>query len=105
MIVLHDGTLDDILLNFRRLLSAFEDQEDERHQEVLLLTEVLLVLHLCHLEGIHGDGMFLGITDIDTTEITADALIRVARVDNHHIGVLLEILAHHRIHEKALTTT
>ena len=86
-------------------MTALEDEKYQRHQEVLLLTEVLEVLRLSHLEGIHGDGLFLAIRDICSTEIAAQSLITVTCIDNHHIGILLVILTHDCVHEERLTAT
>lgn len=51
--VLYDGLVYDGVLKLRGQLVALEDEEDEVLQEVLLLAEVLLVLHVCYLERVH----------------------------------------------------
>ncbi len=102
-VVLYDGLVDDGLLNLRGLLGALEDKEDKALQEVLLLSEVLGVLLLRDLEGVHGDGTLLAVADIDTAEIAADTLIAVACIDDDDIGVLLVILADNGIHKETFS--
>ena len=97
IIVLVQHGIDDGVLQLLCRLVTLEDLEDERLQKILLLSEVLLILHITDLERIHRDRMFLAVRDIRAVEIAADALIRVARIDHHDIGVLLNELAHHGI--------
>jgi hypothetical protein len=105
LIVLHDGLVDDLVLYLRRSLAALEDEEDERLEEVLLLAEVLTILDVRDLERVHGDGMFLTVGDVSAFEIAAYTLVRVTRIDHHHVGVLLQELADDTVHVEALTAS
>ena len=98
LVIFHDGLIDDFVLNLRGWLITLEDQEDKRFEEVLLLTEILLILLRRNLERIHGDGMFLGVRDIGTMEGAAYPLIGITRINHHNVRVLFQQLAHHAVH-------
>ena len=53
-------------------------------------------------EGVHRDGFLLGIADILAAEVFAQSLVRVTRIDHHHIRTLFVQLAHDRVHMKTL---
>ena len=46
--------------------------------------------------------MLLGIGDIGATEVAADALVTVACIYHHNIGVLLQKLSYDTVHVEAL---
>ena len=71
----------------------------------MVVGQVLLILYVTHLKRIHRDRMLLAVTDIRAVEIAADSLIRVTCINHHHIGTLLNQLAHHGIGRKTLTAT
>ena len=102
VIVVVQHGVDDGVLQLFGGLAAFKNLEDERFEEVFLLSEVLAIFHVADLEGVHRDGMFLAVTDIRAMEVAADTFIRVAGIDQHDIGVLLYQLAHHGIRRKTL---
>ena len=104
-IILHDGLVDDGLFQHRWLAGSLIYLEDKVLQEVFLLSEVLLILHLGYLERIHGDRLFLGVGNVGSPEVAADSLIAVTGIYNHNICVLLIILSHHRVHEEALSAS
>ena len=64
------------------------DEEDEGFKEVLLLSEVIVILLTGNLERIHGDWPFLGVGDIGSLIVSADSFIGVTCIDQHNVGVL-----------------
>ena len=105
IIILVQHGINDGVLQLLGCFITLKNLEDERLQEVFLLSEVLLILHITHLEGIHRNRMLLAVRDVSAMEIATDTLIRVTRVNHHHIGTLLNQLAHHGIGRKALSAT
>ena len=87
-VIFHDGLVDEHVLNLAWEVVTFEYQEYQRLQEVLLLPEVQVILFLCYLERIHGDGLLLGIGYVSTFIIATDTFIRVARINHNHIRIL-----------------
>ena len=100
IVILHDGLVDYHVLYLAGESVALEDEEHQRFEEVLLLAEVQPVLLRRDLEGVHGDGLLLGIGDVRAAVVAADALVGVARVHHDHIRLLLQQLADDRIHMK-----
>ena len=98
IVILHDGLVDYHVLYLAGEGVALEDEEHQRFEEVLLLAEVQPVLLRRDLEGVHGDGLLLGIGDVRAAVVAADALVGVARVHHDHIRLLLQQLADDRIH-------
>ena len=98
VVILHDGLVDYHVLYLAGERAALEDEEHQRFEEVLLLAEVQPVFLLRDLEGVHGDGLLLGIGDVRAAVVAADALIGVARVHHDHIRLLLQQLADDRVH-------
>ena len=88
-IVFHDGLVNEHVLNLAWKVVTLEYQEYQRLQEVLLLPEVQVILFLCDLEGVHGNRFLFGIGYVSTFIIATDTFIRVARIDHHHIRLLL----------------
>ena len=70
LIVFSDDLTNQGLFNSRSRLLTLIDKDNERHQEVNLLLEILLIFLLSDLEGIHGDGFLLGIGDIGSIKIS-----------------------------------
>ena len=101
---LDDGLVDDGFLNLRDRIGTLEDKEDKGLQEVLLLTEILTVLGLGDLEGVHGDGMLLAVGDIDTAEIAVETFVAVTGIDNDKVGILLVELTTDGVHKETLAT-
>ena len=87
-VIFHDGLVDEHVLNLAWEVVTFEYQEYQRLQEVLLLPEVQVILFLCYLERIHGDGLLFGIGYVSALIIAADSFIRVARINHNHICIL-----------------
>ena len=98
LVVLYNGLVDDLVLNFRGCLATLEDEEDERFEEVLLLTEVLGILGVRNLERVHRDGLLLRVGDVSTFEIAAYTIVRVSCIDHHNVSVLLQELADDAVH-------
>ena len=46
--------------------------------------------------------MLFGIGDIRAMEIVTDSLVRIPRIDHHHIRVLLQQLSHYGVHVERL---
>ena len=105
VVILHDGLVDYHVLNFAGEGVALENEEHQRFEEVLLLAEVQSVFLRRDIEGVHGDGLLLGIGDVRATVVAADALIGVARVHHDHIRLLLQQLADDRVHMKRLAAS
>ena len=105
LVILEDHLVQNGFLYLAVLAVALVDKEDKALDEVLLLVEVLLILLARHFEGVHADGMLLGVGDIDTALDLTEHLIAVADIDDDNIGVLLEELAHDSVHEEALTAS
>ena len=97
--------IDNGIFNLCGIICSLEKLKDKTFQEVLLLAKILLILQLCYLEGIHRDGLFLAVGNVGSLKIVADSLIAVARIHDDHICILLIILSHHGIHEKALAAS
>lgn len=79
-------------------LVAFEDVENEGLQEIDLFFEVLMVLYIRDPERIHGDRVLFGVGYVCSVVIAADALVRVARVNHHHICILFQQLTDYAVH-------
>ena len=97
-VVFHDGLVDEHVLNLTWKVVAFEYQEYQRLQEVLLFPEVQVILFLCYLERIHGDRLLLGIGYVSTFIVTADTFIGITRINHDHIRLLLQQLSDHAVH-------
>ena len=104
IIILIQHGINDGVLQFLGGFVTLENLEDEGLQEVFLLSEVLLILHITDLERVHRDRMLLAVADVGAMEIATDTFIRVTGINHHHIGVLLNQLAHDSIRRKALST-
>ena len=98
VVILHEGLVDYHVLYLVGEGVALEDEEHQRFEEVLLLAEVQSVFLRRDLEGVHGDGLLLGIGDVRAVVIAADALVGVARVHHDHIRLLFQQLADDRVH-------
>ena len=93
LIVFVDDLLDELVLGLcHRSLTAFPYQHDEVFQKSQLLDIPFLSLYL---KGIHRDGMLFSIGYVFATEIFAQSLVGVSRIDQHDVGVLLMGLAYH----------
>ena len=103
-VVFHDGLVDEHVLNLAREVISFEYQEYQRLQEVLLFPEVQVILFLCYLERIHGDGLLFGVRDIRSLVAATDTFIRVTRINHNHICFLLQQLSDHAVHVETLAT-
>ena len=100
LIVFVDDLLDELVLGLcHRSLTAFPYQHDEVFQKSQLLDIPFLSLYL---KGIHRDGMLFSIGYVFATEIFAQSLVGVSRIDQHDVGVLLMGLAYHGIDVKTL---
>ena len=102
LVVFHDDLIDHQFLHVIRCLLTNVDKEDKSFEEVLLLTEIVLILLMGNLEGVHGDWPFLGIGDVGTMIVTADTFVGVTCINQYNIGVLYEQLANHAVHMKRL---
>ena len=102
LVILHDGLVYQHVLNLGRERIAFEYQEYQRFQEVLLLPEVQVIFLFRYLEGIHGNGLLLGVADISALVVTTDAFIGVSGIYHDHIGLLFQQLADNAVHVEAL---
>lgn len=100
-VVFHDGLVNEHVLNLTWKVVSFEYQEYQRLQEILLFPEVQVILFLCYLERIHGDGLLLGIGYVSALVVTADTFIGVARINHNHIRLLLQQLSDHAVHVEA----
>ena len=98
LIVFYDDLIDHQFLYVIRHFLTNIDKEDQGFEEVLLLTEVILILLTGNLEGIHGDRSLFGIRDIGAMIVTADTLIGVTRINKHNICVLNKQLANYTVH-------
>ena len=86
------------VLYLRGSLAALKDEEYERLEEVLLLSEVLGVLGVRNLERVHRDGLLLRVRDVSTFEISTYTLVAVAGIYHHNVGILLQQLADDAVH-------
>ena len=100
LVVFYDDLIDHQFLHVIGCFLSDVDKEDKRFEEVFLLAEVILILLTGNLEGVHGDGAFLGVGDVGAMIVTADALIGVTRINQHNIRVLYEQLANYAVHMK-----
>ena len=104
IILVQHGINDGVLQLLCRLITL-KDLKNQRLQEVLLFSEVLIILNITDLEGIHGNRMVFTVADIDAVEIAADTLVRVTCVHHHHICILFQQLSDHRIRRERLSTS
>ena len=104
-VVFHDGLVNQHILNLGGNSVPLENQEHQGFEEVLLLTEVLGILFLCHLEGVHGDRFLLGIRDVCTFIIATNTLVGISRINHDDIGVLFKQLTYHAVHVERFTTS
>ena len=104
-VVFHDGLVNEHVLNLGRKLIALVYQEYQRFEEVFLLPEILVILFLCHLERVHGDGLLFGVRDVCALVVAADTLVGISRIDHDHIGLLLQQLADDTVHVEALAAS
>ena len=102
LVVFHDDLIDHQFLHVIRCLLTNVDKEDKGFEEVLLLTEIVLILLTGNLEGIHGDRTLLGIRDVGAMIVTADTFVGVTCINQYNIGVLYEQLSNHAVHMKRL---
>ena len=102
LVVLHNRLVDDLVLNLGSRFVAFEDEEDERFEEVLLFPEVLFILLGGHLEWVHRDGLVLGVGDVSAMKRATYTFVRVAGIYHDNVGILLQKLPDDAIHMKAL---
>src|SRR5574344_2045148 len=101
VIVLHKNLVDNLVLNLGWFFIALEDKEDERFEELLLLTEVQVVLIWGDAEWVHGDWLLLAVGNIGAMKIMAYSLVAVAGVDHNNIGILHQKLGYDGIHVEA----
>ena len=90
IVIFHEGLVDYHVLYLAGGCAALEDEEHQRFEEVLLLTEVQTVFLRRDLEGVHGDRFLLGIGDVRAAVVATDALVGVARVHHDHIRLLFQ---------------
>ena len=88
LVIFHDDLVNYQLLHVIRGFLTDIDEEDKRFEEVLLLSEVIVILLTGNLERIHGDWPFLGVGDIGSLVVSADTFIGVTCIDQHNVGVL-----------------
>ena len=105
LVIFHDDLVHYKFLHIIRGFLTDIDEEDKRFEEVLLLSEVIVILLTGNLERIHGDWPFLGVGDIGSLVISADTFIGVTCIDQHNVGVLDQQLTNHAVHVERLTTT
>ena len=103
VVVFGDDLLDEPVLRLGNLaLRAFPDEHDEVLQEAYLLDVQFLA---ADAEGVHGDGVLLGVADVLAADVFAKALVGVTRIDHHDVGVLLPQLAHDAVHVERLAAS
>ena len=98
IVIFYEGLVDYHVLYLAGECAALEDEEHQRFEEILLLAEVQPVFLRRDLEGVHGDGLLLGIGDVRAAVVATDALVGVARVHHDHIRLLFQQLADDRVH-------
>ena len=88
------------------LVLALPQRQQQRLDAVLLLHAELVVVRE---EGVEADGLLLRVRVVNpvlalglAVDQLAQPLVRVARVDQHDVAVLLVILAHEVVHEERL---